>query len=155
MSYFPDLSPYAYGHYPHPGVVHVGWLDGTHPFPLGTVPEAILLKIKRLARAPVELYRGFHVCEICAAARTVDDRALEPYWDGKRFQRSNGEIRVPGDGVIYAAPVGIIHYVEAHGYLPPVEFLKAVEQANEPAEPEKAPTLSEILAERRAKRSGA
>jgi hypothetical protein len=35
MAYFPDLAPYAYGHGIHPGVVHVGWLDGEHPFARG------------------------------------------------------------------------------------------------------------------------
>jgi hypothetical protein len=29
----------------------------------------------------------------------------------------------------FAAPVLIVHYIEEHGYLPPAEFLKAVEEA--------------------------
>ena len=40
---------------------------------------------------------------------------------------SNGEIRITAETVTYAAPVLIVHYVEAHGYLPPTEFLNAVE----------------------------
>src|SRR6478672_248210 len=63
VAYFPDLAPYAYGHRVHPGVVHVGWLDGVHPFPEGAVDRHLIEKMKSLAAKPVELYRGFHICE--------------------------------------------------------------------------------------------
>jgi hypothetical protein len=66
MSYFPDLSAYAYGYRAHPGVVHVGWLDNVHSFPRGTVAVALIEKMKQLAAKPVELYRGLHICELCA-----------------------------------------------------------------------------------------
>jgi len=117
MSYFPDLSPYAYGHESHPNVVHVGWLDGVHEYPKGSVQPALIAKMKSLAKSPVELYRGFHVCEICR--------------DSER--RSNGEIRVKHGGVTYAAPIGIVHYIEAHSYLPPVEFLQAIDEVANPS----------------------
>jgi hypothetical protein len=45
------------------------------------------------------------------------------------FTQSNGEIRVPHGGITFAAPVLIVHYIEEHRYLPPAEFLKAVEEA--------------------------
>lgn len=48
MAYFPDLSPYAYGHAAHPGVVHVGWLDNVHPFPHGAVDDRLIERMKRL-----------------------------------------------------------------------------------------------------------
>jgi hypothetical protein len=35
-------------------------------------------------------------------------------------------------GLIFAAPILITHYIEEHGYLPPAEFLKAVEKAKIP-----------------------
>jgi hypothetical protein len=39
----------------------------------------------------------------------------------------NGEIIVKGeDGRRYAAPTLILHYIEAHHYLPPEEFIQAV-----------------------------
>ena len=41
----------------------------------------------------------------------------------------NGEIRVPalqGD-IVYVAPQLVAHYVEAHNYLPPPEFIESVE----------------------------
>jgi hypothetical protein len=138
MAYFPDLSPYAYGHSVHPGVVHVGWLDGTHPFPKGSVESRMIEKMKLLAEKPVELYRGKHVCELCVEPpdlqkTTMPNRVvLDPdcSWAKWVDQRSsNGEVRVARGGVTFAAPVLIVHYIEEHCYLPPTRFLQAIEQA--------------------------
>lgn len=41
----------------------------------------------------------------------------------------NGEIRVGSDGITYAAPVLIVHYIKDHGYLPPAQFLEAIDKA--------------------------
>jgi hypothetical protein len=138
MTHFLDLSPYAYGRGSHPGVVHVGWLDGIHPFPQGTVDVRLIEKMKLLAAKPVELYRGFHVCEVCAEpdlAKTtlpphhvvLDTNSPHGKWLNSR--KSNGEIRVSHEGVTFAAPVLIVHYIEEHGYLPPAQFLKAIEKS--------------------------
>lgn len=35
---------------------------------------------------------------------------------------------IPGDGVIYVAPVSLSHYIDAHGYRPPERFEQAVER---------------------------
>jgi hypothetical protein len=139
MTYFPDLSPYAYGHHAHPGVVHVGWLDNVHPFPHGTVAARLIEKMKRLAATPVELYRGKHICELCAEppglvkTKPINRIVIDPScswarWVGQRS--SNGEIRVSRGGVTFAAPVLIVHYIAEHAYLPPSDFLRAVEEAD-------------------------
>jgi hypothetical protein len=138
MTYFPDLSRYKYGRGSHPGVVHVGWLDNTHPFTPGTVEADLIQKLRLLAAKPVELYRGFHICELCAepwlpketlASRHAVLGMNRPYGKWLASRKSNGEIRVSWAGVTFAAPVLIVHYIEEHGYRPPVEFLKAVEEA--------------------------
>jgi hypothetical protein len=138
MAYFPDLSPYAYGHAAHPGVVHIGWLDGVHSFPKGAVDSRLIEKIKSLARKPVELYRGRHICELCVAPPDVEKTfmpngiVIDPNcaWFRWADQRSsNGEIRVRFGNVTFAAPVLIAHYIEEHGYLPPADFLTAIERA--------------------------
>ena len=137
MAYFPDLSPYAYGYRAHQGVVHVGWLDNAHPFVHGTVEARLIERMKLLAAKPVELYRGVHICELCVEppglVKTLTNRVfIDPNcsWAQWVDQRSsNGEIRVSRGGVTFAAPVLIVHYIEEHGYLPPADFLKAVEEA--------------------------
>jgi hypothetical protein len=59
-----------------------------------------------------------------ANSLAIDPDCSWMHWAEQRW--SNGEIRVPGDDVIYAAPLLIVHYIEEHGYLPPAEFLKAL-----------------------------
>ncbi len=138
MTYFSDHSPYAYGHGSHPGVVHVGWLDNIHAYPKGAVDARLIEKMKLLASKPLQLYRGMHICELCAeppdlVKTTLPNRVvLDPNCSWARWvhQRSgNGEIRVSGGGIVFAAPVLIVHYIEAHSYLPPTQFLKAVDEA--------------------------
>ena len=72
-----------------------------------------------------------HVCELCIGAPdTVIGKTINPAWAGWAEPRSsNGEIRVAGNQIIFAAPVLIVHYIEEHGYLPPAEFLEAVTKA--------------------------
>jgi hypothetical protein len=139
VTYFPDYSPYGYGHASHLGVVHVGWLDNIHPYPKGTVDARLIEKMKLLASIPVELYMGTHTCELCAEPSDLlqttqpNGVGLGPNSSWLRWadQRSgNGEIRVSRGGTIFAAPVLIVHYIEAHSYLPPTQFLKAVEEAD-------------------------
>jgi hypothetical protein len=52
-----------------------------------------------------------------------------PYGKWLNTRMSNGEIRVCHEGVIFASPVLIAHYIEEHGYQPPIQFLRAVEGA--------------------------
>lgn len=138
MAYFPDLTPYAYGH-PQPGVVHVGWLDVVHHFPKGTVEHHLIEKMKHLAATPVELYRGKHLCEVCTVPPDAEMTFVPDRWNvidtncswarWAESRQSNGEIRVTDEGVTYAAPVLIVHYIEEHSYLPPAQFLKAIGNA--------------------------
>jgi hypothetical protein len=138
MTYFPDLSRYEYGRVSQPGILNVGWLDKAHPFTQGTVDAPLMQKLRLLAAKPVELRRGFHICELCAAPalpketlpphHVVLDKN-SPYGNWVASRTNNGEIRVSCAGVTFAAPVLIVHYIEEHGYLPPFEFLTAVEEA--------------------------
>jgi hypothetical protein len=62
--------------------------------------------------------------------RVWDDQDKECYEacfkDGRII---SAEIRVVGNnGRVYASPMMLVHYVEAHGYLPPQEFIDAVMQ---------------------------
>jgi hypothetical protein len=136
MAYFSDLSPYSYGHGSHPGVVHVGWPDGIHPYSQGAVDARLVEKMKLLASKPVVLYRGKHICELCIVPSEIGQPVLpngmlnQRWWPWADQRSSNGEFRVHGSGVVFAAPVLIVHYIEVHNYLPPTQFLQAVEGAS-------------------------
>ena len=94
----------------------VGWLDGTHPFPRGTVPAAVQAKLGELIRnywEPCHFF-GWHTCELCSSGE-----------EGSSL-RGIKNIFVPGDGFLYVAPEMILHYIDRHAYLPPLEFHDAV-----------------------------
>jgi len=127
--YFEDLSQYAYGRTPtRPHILNVGWLSQEHAYPRGTAPDWLLPRLEQLVKSPVNLYRGFHLCEICPKPPTIMSPGGVKMLNPPPETKGNGEIRVrAGNGTIYVAPVLIYHHVAAHGYLPPEEFISAVQ----------------------------
>ena len=128
MTYFPDLTPYSYlptdprEAWSHLPLRNVGWLDAEHPFPTGECPDGLVAALTRLARVRVQQTRGRHHCELCLRALGADA------YDAVRLglvARGSAEFRVRGDGVVYAVPELMVHYVTAHAYLPPAEFRAA------------------------------
>src|SRR5207253_72063 len=65
--------------------------------------------------------RGLYYCHICGRRTRYHE------FEGKLVELGSAEIRVfSNDGIIYAAPNLIFHYVAAHEYDPPEEFKQAV-----------------------------
>lgn len=125
MTYFEDLSPYEYSRHLPQGrgeVLNVGWLDDKMSYSHGAVDVDLAEKLLALCQWPVNQYFGWHNCPFCqeCPVRIAD---LEG-----EFCLGDGEIRVPrNDGkVVYVAPNLIYHYVTAHQYLPPAEFLDSL-----------------------------
>ncbi len=100
----------------------VGWLEYPHSFTRGTVPANFVARLADLvdqARSnfPHEVFRGGYTCTLCAVeARTGPS---EIGW-------SQENLIIPGDGEVFAAPGGIVHYVSDHAYCPPISFVQAV-----------------------------
>ncbi len=149
MTYYPDLTPYRYGFGPaawgsdgppsaDPTDLYVwmwdasegafdvpelavGWLEPPHAFPRGALDGALVEELERLCRASrYHLTRGLHPCGFCGRV------------DGGLGAQ---EIRLEGDGVVYAAPAMVAHYVRAHGWLPPDGFVAALARRGELAQP--------------------
>lgn len=122
--YFRDLTPYSYiGRKERVSELNVGWLEKSYPHEMGHVEDDIVQKILILCFRPVHTTRGFHYCDLCTGSRT---RVRVKCGDLERALGS-AEIRVPGEeGVVYAAPNLVYHYITKHGYRPPVQFLDAV-----------------------------
>ena len=132
LTYFADLSLYGYC-WAEPRfnerVLNIGWLDPGVPFNKGAVDSGVMEKLFRLCEKPVNRFRGYHSCPYglldsppapCSSPATV---SLGPW----TLVLGDAEIRVPGqNGIIYAAPTLIFHYIQRHGYCPPAEFLEAV-----------------------------
>jgi len=148
VAYYADLTPYIYWetsqyYSPHrdepwPGVpvVNVGWLDAEHPCRTGVLPEGLLARLKDLAGVRVLQTRGYHYCELCirdlggiSHIRSLD-AATRDHLMGE-LPCESAEFRVKGSGVVYAVPQLALHYIAAHGYLPPPEFCDAITTSTE------------------------
>jgi hypothetical protein len=109
MTYCPDMSPHEDAG-SEPNTFHIGWLDKDHSYPKGEAPGAFAERLSIFCKNPPLKYAtlGWHDCEFCGAA-------LE-----------GAEIRLLHEQRIFAAPAGIYHYVDAHQYKPPDEFIESV-----------------------------
>lgn len=124
MTYFPDLSPYRYA-LPRElvDVVNVGWLARDRLVPRGPVPPGFLDALKdALVGAKAHQTRGDEPCCFCP----LDDTGRYLTVGSRTLLLGSAEIWVPGVDTVYAAPSLIVHYVEAHEYLPPTGFIDAV-----------------------------
>jgi hypothetical protein len=113
MAFFADLTPHSYSPTGGLEILNVGWLDEGRPFPVRPTSQEFRDALLELCRRPIILHRGFHLCWFCRGRR--QDRA------------GTGQIRVlSSKGVWYAAPTLVHHYVTAHEYSPPADFVHAV-----------------------------
>ena len=115
MAKFEDLTPYTYfaSNDKDYKILNIGWLAGE--FSKGKVPNKFLIELEKYKDYPRIQTRGFHNCPYCGN------------------DRSSNEIRVISKaGIVYASPMLVIHYIKAHNYKPPDEYINAVLDAIEP-----------------------
>lgn len=100
----------------------VGWLHRNQPYPTGPVGEDFLAALLPFC------YEENLVCAVRVPRRCPLCNEIVPpvERDGRRAVPGTGEIRVLGESDIFAAPDLILHYVSAHSYQPPREFVQAV-----------------------------
>jgi hypothetical protein len=126
--FFSDLSKYKYVHLnENIKVINIGWLQKGNVFLTGETPIQFRQKLVMLLdRCCVNQMRGTHYCDFCSN-RYEDIRITDQ--NGRRCLLGSAELWVPSpdESQIYAAPNLIIHYIQAHNYLPPLEFISAVE----------------------------
>jgi hypothetical protein len=125
MSWFPDMGTVcmiADGDH----IRAIGWLSDKYPFPVGDTPPQFVARLKKFClrwRRGLEplawgMFMGPHRCELC------------------RKYFASGNIGIPAGDVLFAAPEMVAHYVKAHRYAPPAEFVAAVLSAPLPGTPE-------------------
>jgi hypothetical protein len=127
MTYIPDLSNYCYlatG----ASLRSVGWLERGKPFEAGVAAPDFVVALRQQLEDPFGVidFVGSHACSLC-------EQSGAPH--------GNGELIVPTSTVCYVAPVLIGHYVEAHGYLPPPEFIDALRRCP----PQKSPAYMKLV----------
>ena len=123
VMYYEDLTKYSYTKMgSRASLRNIGWLDPSTPFSRGEAPKKF---IDRVATATVLLgnvMRGTHRCRYCEQ----DEIYYDP--DGIRLLLGFSEAWLPSpvQEVIYIAPSLLIHYVTAHGYLPPEQVVNDI-----------------------------
>jgi hypothetical protein len=125
-----DLAPYSNAPDKAIGLIPlaVGWLTAAQPFPTGPVPPEFVKKLRAFCQTsytilPPKRAKRDGRCPLDKSC----PRQLLTLTDGDAtIYLDNAEIRVIGDDDIFAAPTLIYHYVTAHQYKPPDEFVTAV-----------------------------
>ncbi|WP_339733657.1 hypothetical protein [uncultured Gimesia sp.] len=107
----------------------IGWLDCNHSFPVGTIDNALIKKLRDLIccipkgiNVHVARIRGQHPCNLCKAYPKIRCKI------GGMRHLGCTELRIPSreQKIVFASPDMILHYIEEHSYLPPAEFLEAL-----------------------------
>lgn len=126
MAWLEDLSPCS-----DPGedgglVLAVGWMDHLHPYTRGPVSTLLVDRLVELLVDPWQPRRtlGWHDCTLCRLSR--GPRAFEHKGTEVKLGINNLFVPVPNKGRLYIAPSMILHSMDAHGYSPPAEFVRAV-----------------------------
>jgi len=137
MTYFKDLTPYNYTQADQS--INIGWLSASENYIVGETSLEFKEKLRGfcLDDNVVKVMRGFQECELCGLSSTEWARMHPTYGENSKWMSiGNGEIRVIGNAIIYAAPTLIYHYVMEHHYLPPQEFIDAVVHGSQPGSSE-------------------
>lgn len=105
-----------------PFVRAVGWLSKDHPYNVGSVSDEFIATLNQHVEEAWQgaVPAGVHHCELC-----VD----KPVTNGLN-------LCIPTATELYSSPAMITHYVTAHGYRPPDEFIDAVMQCPRQGTPE-------------------
>jgi hypothetical protein len=122
--HFNDLDTYRYNlSVELADVVTVGWLAPAHEFPVGSIGTDALRALMHLAlSARTNKMRGYHGCELCRRHEPIEmDTGREVILLG------SAECWVPASSgrLVFAAPDLLYHYVTAHQYRPPQQFIDA------------------------------
>ena len=125
MAYIEDLSTKTYCGWVHKDMacLSVGWLGCTVPTTGVLAPRYLaVLRDYAAKHAFFDDLLGKHTCEICGEAKFKGE-----FWIELFVPQVDRRVR-------FVLPMGVFHYIEAHGYCPPPEFLKAIEPLAEELE---------------------
>lgn len=144
MTYFLDLSDYEYiAESIRPNTLNIGWLSKEQDFEKQTPCESDLNLIWDACKISVAKTRGLHRCEFCLGNESLISRRKE-----SNLLLGDAEIRVfASNGVIYAAPNLIFHYMSVHHYVPPSQFLHSLRYGIKPLTEQYFSRLKELCLE--------
>jgi hypothetical protein len=114
----------------------IGWLEHPHLFPQGRFPDLLKQRLRATMNAAWLGgwwigFMGQHDCSLC--------QGIGRHRDSLHLSAIN--IFLPGDGCIYVFPACILHYIEEHGYHPPLPFCRSVARCHELTGPDYGASL--------------
>lgn len=129
MAHFEDLAELDYFGEEYSHILRaVGWLEPGYTYSKGDVDRGVFEKLCDLLQKPWSPVHFFGI-QGCGFCRFTGGKPTQ-------LQRKSGIVQIPGNSVlnlfvpandvIYVAPELIAHYIDAHGYRPPYEFIEAV-----------------------------
>jgi hypothetical protein len=127
MAHIPDLS--TCGYLPASdglSFVAIGWLEAGQDFAQGNVSEEFFARLCALLQQPWQppvACGGIHPCTLCRFSVGRAQSSIKNYFfDGV----GRGFLFVPSGETLFISPTSVAHYIDAHGYFPPVEFQQAI-----------------------------
>ncbi len=144
MTHYSDMSQYEYvEECIRPNTFNIGWLSQDFPFEQGKSPQQFHQKLLEFCAFYVCKTRGWHVCEFCNTEKRMP---IKVEFNAKTvLYLGSAEIRIIGDNRIFASPNLIYHYVIAHEYLPPKEFIDATLKSPLPTSEEYKNQFSDLI----------
>lgn len=123
MAVFKDRDPIHYLGESHKSLRAVGWLERESEFPKGDVTEEFFAALVRLCANPWEpaVAAGRHACSLCR----FSGGPTQLTYRNILVTIGTSNVFVPADDVVFVAPTTVVHYVDAHEYLPPDDFQQA------------------------------
>ena len=146
--HYEDLKPYVIGsNYIYPKMLNIGWLGVGINYPLGNISAVLLSKLKFItlldldqsedsAMPGISIHplniivhtshcrRGLpFACPFCEQEIEITDS------NDRKMLLGNNEMCIPNKDktLKYNCPTMLIQYIDKHQYLPPIQFLKALE----------------------------
>jgi len=166
MAHYSDLSFYEYCRGNPPQTKNVGWLQRGFAFETAPPSEEILDLLWTFCKVSVMQTRGVHKCDLCdshsteaairggvrlllgsAEIRVLSQEGVSPLRQRLRGEESAGLLFLKRCAVpfnVYAAPNLVYHYVHAHCYKPPDEFLNALRDGPRPPDENYFQCLKEL-----------
>lgn len=131
MAHFADLEQCTYfGDGLKVKLLAIGWMERDHPYAKGDVDIDFFARLCELLQNPWwngAMAAGVHLCSFCRFSGGLSANRFQVGQRGVTVPSiGNANLVVPGKGCYYAAPSTIVHYIDAHEYAPPPEFVEAV-----------------------------
>lgn len=127
MAHFADLEQCTYfGSGLRVDLLAIGWIEREHPYTKGDVDTKFFVKLCELLQNSWwdgAMVAGVHLCSFCRFSGGLSSNTFRGV---SVPSMGSANLLVPGKGCYYAAPSTIVHYIDAHEYAPPAEFVEAV-----------------------------